>query len=91
MHALDPDLLILRPNNIATQSIILCPDGVKGALFYDEKYWAGLRIESCAGNAFGLGLVVLLQALNWIELLPMDWSRALNEKFFSNLFDGEHS
>lgn len=88
---LDPDLLVLGPNNIATQSVMLGPDGVKGALFYDAKYWAGLRVETCAGNAFGLGLVILLQALNWIELVPMDWSGALNSTFASDLFGEKRS
>lgn len=85
-HARNPDLLVLGPNHIATQSVVLGPDGIKGALFYDSKYWAGLRVESAAGNAFGIGLVTLLQALNWIELEPIDWSSTLNATFSSNLF-----
>lgn len=83
---LNPDLLVLGPDHIATQSVVLGPDGIKGALFYDDKYWAGLRVESATGNAFGLGLVTLLQALNWIELKPMDWSGTLNAAFAKNLF-----
>lgn len=82
---LNPDLLVLGPNYIATQSVVLGPDGVKGALFYDDKYWSGLRIESTTGNAFGIGLVTLLQALSWIKLEPIDWSNTLNATFFSNL------
>ncbi len=85
-HALDPDLLVLGSNHIATQSVLLGPDGIKGALFYDSKYWAGLRVEPAAGNAFGLGLVTLLQALSWIELVPIDWAETLNVTFASNLF-----
>lgn len=84
--ALNPDLLVLGSNHIATQSVLLGPDGIKGALFYDSKYWAGLRVESAAGNAFGLGLVTLLQALSWIELEPIDWYSTLNSTFASNLF-----
>ncbi|MBX9296640.1 hypothetical protein K5M33_22880 [Chromobacterium vaccinii] len=83
---LSPDLLVLGPNHIATQSVVLGPDGIKGSLFYDDKYWAGLRVESAIGNAFGLGLVTLLQALNWIELEPMDWTGTLNATFSQNLF-----
>jgi hypothetical protein len=85
-NALNPDLLVLGPNHIATQSVLLGPDGIKGALFYDSKYWAGLRTEPAEGNAFGLGLVTLLQALSWIELVPIDWSDTLNHTFASNVF-----
>lgn len=85
-QAFNPDLLVLGANHIATQSVMLDADGVKGALFYDEKYWAGLRVEPAAANSFGLGLVTLLQALGWIELLPIDWSGTLNSTFTSNLF-----
>lgn len=83
---LNPDLLVLGPNHIATQSVLLGPDGIKGALFYDGKYWADLRVELAEGNAFGLGLVTLLQALSWIELVPIDWSGTLNAAFASNVF-----
>lgn len=82
----NPDLLILGPNHIATQSVVLGPDGIKGALFYDRAYWAGLRVESAEGNAYGLGIVTLLQALSWIELMPIDWSDTLNAAFASNVF-----
>jgi hypothetical protein len=85
-EALNPDLLVLGSNHIATQSVLLGPDGIKGALFYDSKYWAGLRVESASGNAFGLGLVTLLQALSWIELEPIDWYGTLNSTFASNVF-----
>ncbi|MBC7917530.1 MAG: hypothetical protein H7Y28_06960 [Rhodoferax sp.] len=83
---LNPDLLVLGSNHIATQSVLLGPDGIKGALFYDSKYSAGLRVEPAVGNAFGLGLVTLLQALSWIELEPIDWSETLNIAFASNAF-----
>lgn len=85
-HDFNPDLLVLGPNHIGTQSVVLGPDGIKGALFYDSKYWAGLRVESAEGNAFGLGVVALLQALSWIELLPIDWSETLNTAFAKNVF-----
>lgn len=83
---LNPDLLVLGPNHIATQSILLGPDGIKGALFYDCNFWAGLRVEPVEGNAFGLGLVTLLQALSWIELMPIEWSDTLNAAFASSVF-----
>jgi hypothetical protein len=81
-----PDLLVLGRNYIATQSVILGPDGIKGALFHDHKYSSGLRIEGAGTNAFGLGLLSLLQALNWIELLPIDWSNSLNAEYVSIAF-----
>jgi len=65
----NPDFLVLGPNHIATQSVVLGPDGIKGALFYDDKYWAGLRVESAPANACGMGLITLLQALSWIKLV----------------------
>lgn len=85
--AFTPDLLVLGPDHIATQSVVLGPDGIKGALFFDDKYRAGLRSESAKGNGFGLGLVALLQALTWIELLPINWEETLNGAFASILFD----
>ena len=84
-EALNPDLLVLGANHIATQSVVLGPDGIKGALFYDDKYWSGLRVESAPGNAFGVGIVTLLQALSWIKLEPIDWSGTLNATFVENL------
>jgi hypothetical protein len=70
---------------VAVKSVVLGPDGVKGSLFYDDKFWAGLRVELAPENAFGSGLVTHLQALSWIELQPIDWSDTLNATFFSNL------
>lgn len=84
--AYTPDLLVLGPDYIATQSVVLGPDGIKGALFNDDKYWAGLRLEAAKGNGFGLGLVALMQALNWIELLPVTWADTLNGAFASIVF-----
>lgn len=83
--ASSPDLMVLGGNHIATQSVSLGPDGIKSALFYDDKCWSGLRVEAAPGNAFGLGMVTLLQALSWIELEPIDWSAALDATFFENL------
>jgi hypothetical protein len=81
-----PDLLVLGKDHIATQSVVLGPDGIKGALFNDHKFWSGLRVEPAKGNAFGIGLLSLMQALNWIELMPIDWSRSLNGAFASIVF-----
>lgn len=80
-----PDLLILGNNYIATQSVNLGPDGIKSSLFFDTKYGAGLCAEQSPENAYGLGLVTLLEALSWIELLPIDWTGTLNATFFENL------
>lgn len=85
--AYTPDLLVLGPDHIGTQSILLGPDGIKSALFLDDKYWAGLRVEAAKGKGFGLGLVALMQALSWIELLPIDWTDTLNGAFASILVD----
>ncbi len=76
-----PDLLVLGKGVLATQSALLGPDGIKGALFIDPLFQPGLRLESVDGQAFGLGLVTLLQALSWIRLDPVDWQEALNKSF----------
>lgn len=80
-----PDLLILGSNHIATQALNLGPDGIKSSLFFDTKYGAGLLAEQAPENAYGLGLVTLLEALSWLELLPIDWTGTLNFTFFENL------
>jgi hypothetical protein len=84
-NELTPDLLVLGNHHIATQTVNLGADGPKSSLFFDSKYWAGLSVESAPGNAYGLGLVTLLEALSWTELLPIDWSATLNATFFENL------
>ena len=82
---LTPDFLLLGEDHVATQSVKLGPDGIKGALFYDHKHWASLRIETVKSCAFGIGIISLLQALEWIELLPIDWSSTLNEIYWNSL------
>jgi hypothetical protein len=82
---LNPDLLILGPDYTATQTINLGPDGIKSAIFYDEDHWASLALESVPGDAFGVGIITLLHALNWIELLPMQWAGALNRAYWEAL------
>jgi hypothetical protein len=81
-----PDLIILGTNHLATQSVILGPDGIKGALFYDSDFWSGLRLESVDKNAWGIGIVLLLQALSMIELVPIDWTHSLNHAFANTVF-----
>ncbi|MFD0930436.1 DUF6602 domain-containing protein [Methylophilus glucosoxydans] len=83
----NPDLLVLGSNHIATHKAWLGADGIKGSLFSDEEWKTALFLESAKSNAFGLGIVSLLQALNWIELLPIDWADTLNRTFFKNLFE----
>lgn len=80
-----PDMLILGNNYIATQTVNLGADGLKSSLFFDNNYGAGLSAEQVPDNAYGLGLVTLLEALSWIELLPIDWTGTLNATFFENL------
>ncbi|MFJ4155511.1 DUF6602 domain-containing protein [Pseudomonas sp. NPDC089752] len=80
-----PDLLILGNDHIATPTVYMGPDGIHSALFYDTKFGAPLCRELATGNAYGLGLVILLQALSWVELLPIDWTDTLSDTFWENL------
>lgn len=80
-----PDLLILGNSHLATQTVNLGADGIKSSLFFDTEYGAGLYTEQASENAYGLGLVTLLEALSWVELLPIDWTGTLNVTFFENL------
>lgn len=75
---LTPDLLVIGQDHLATQPAVLNQDGIKGALFFDDKHYAGVRLETLKGQAYGVGIVTLMQALGWIELVPMDWSGTLN-------------
>lgn len=75
-----PDLLVLGQNEIATQKINLGPDGIKGALFFDYKHFAPLQKESTNNNSFGISIIMLLQALNKIELVKIDWFEILNSE-----------
>lgn len=79
-----PDLLVLGENEIATQNIKLGPDGIKGTLFFDFKHFATLNQETVIGNAFGLSLIMLLQALDKIELVNINWVDMLNNELWSN-------
>lgn len=82
---LTPDLLVLGQDHLAIHSVVLGPDGIKGALFFDAKHGTPLRIEKVCGTAWGVGLVTLLSALSWIELLPIDWTNTLNTAYFNAL------
>ncbi|PSR15550.1 hypothetical protein C8255_22500 [filamentous cyanobacterium CCP3] len=81
-----PDLLILGEDYIVSQSAVLDCDGIRGTLFYDDCYWAGLRVDPVQGNAFGIGLVSLIQAISWIELIPIDWATSLNTAYATAVF-----
>lgn len=78
----NPDLMILGEDRVATQTVNLGSDGIKSALFYDEDYWASLAIEEVKGDAFGIGIVTILHALGWIELLPIQWGGSLNRAYW---------
>lgn len=82
-----PDLLILGNDHIATPTVYMGADGIISSLFYDTKFRAPLYVEAAPGNAYGLGLVTLLQALSWTQLLPIDWTGALSATFFKNLIN----
>ncbi len=70
--------MILGEDRVATQTVNLGADGIKSALFYDEDYYVSLALTEVKGGAFGIGIVTLLHALYWIELLPIEWGSPLN-------------
>jgi hypothetical protein len=82
-----PDLIILGSDHIATPTVYMGADGIQSSLYYDIKFGAPLCVESAPGNAYGLGLVILLQVLSWVELLPIDWTGALSTTFLDNLLN----
>jgi hypothetical protein len=73
-----PDLLVLGENEMAMQKVILGPDGIKGALFIDYKHFASICKENTNGNSFGISIIMLLQALDKIQLINIDWLTILN-------------
>ena len=81
----DPDLIVLGANKIVTQSVALGADGIKGSLFLDEKHWATFRTESAFEQAFGVFVLHVLAAINWIELVPIDWTDLLNNAYLDVL------
>lgn len=81
VSANDPDLIVLGPDKIVSQSVVLGPDGIKGALFVDDRHWAKLRMEDVPKRAFGLFIFHLLAAISWIELIPIDWADLLNDAY----------
>lgn len=80
-----PDLIIAGADIIATQRDMLGSDGIKGALFADHRNSARICPDLIKGEAFGLGIILLLQALDWIELLPINWTKAANQTYFDHL------
>lgn len=83
-HSCNPDLIIFGEDKVASQTVKLGPDGIKSALFYDEEYQAILVSEDVKGDAFGIGIVTLLYAVGWIELLPIDWGGPLNRAYWES-------
>jgi hypothetical protein len=80
-----PDLMILGNDHIATHTMYMGPDGIQSALFYDTKFGGSRCVAAAPGNAYGLGLVILLQALSWVELVSINWTEALSTTFYENL------
>ena len=72
------DVLVLGSNHLSTQMVNLGSDGDKGAIFFDYAHWAQHRVDCFEGKSYGLGVVMLLQALSRIDLLPIDWHGLLN-------------
>lgn len=58
------------------------PADKESALAYCQ-WKLNLRITGCIRLWLGSG--DLLQALSWVELLPIDWTEALSSTFFDNL------
>ena len=85
-----PDLVVLGETHLMTQRIALDADGIKGALFFDPLHWAPLAIEPVGNVAYGVGLLLLLQALSWIELVPIDWTGSVNAAFWNVIQRGRH-
>ncbi|SDO70055.1 hypothetical protein SAMN04490208_4637 [Pseudomonas poae] len=79
--------MILGNDHIATPTVYMGADGIQSPLFYDTKFGAPLCVESAHANAYGLALVILLQALSWVDLMPIDWTVPLSTTFVDNLFD----
>lgn len=79
--------MILGNDHLATPTVYMGPDGIQSSLFYDTKFGAPLCVEPAPANAYGLGLVTLLQALSWIDLLPIDWTGPLSTTFLDNLLN----
>lgn len=79
------DLAILGEDHILSQRVALGPDGIKAALFHDDRHWAALDTDRLDKEAFGVGILMLMQAISWIELAPIDWAGTLNEAFATSL------
>ncbi|TLE24503.1 DUF6602 domain-containing protein [Vibrio cholerae] len=81
----NPDLMVLGTDTLLTQTVNLGPDGIKSALFYDKYYWSSLKEDEVKDHAYGVGIVTLLRAIGWMELLPIEWGAILNGAYWSNL------
>ena len=75
-----PDLLILGSNHFASQTAYLGADGPKSALFFDAKCGYPLKVDEINENSFGIGIIMLLQALSNINLQPINWIPVLNDE-----------
>lgn len=80
-----PDLLVLGEDYLVTQHANLGADGIKGAYLVDPRHFAKLEYEHVEGMAYGIAIVTILQVLNWLELLPIDWANGLNQMYWDML------
>lgn len=79
-----PDFLVLGPNHIATQiEKTNGPDGIKGTLFFDYNNDATHIIEVTNNISFGASILMLLQALQEIELIPINWYKIIDNNAFN--------
>ncbi len=78
-----PDVVVLGSSLIMTPTVALEADGFKTSLFYDPADGIALRAERVPQLALALGLTTLLYALNYIELLPINWGSILNDAFWT--------
>ncbi len=81
-----PDLAILGDDLLLTPSALLDADGIKASLFFSSFGYPNLRSETVEGAAIGLGLLTLLHAIGWMELLPIDYGRVLDASFADAVF-----
>lgn len=65
----------------STQNINLGPDGIKWCAVFDSKYVASHEVEKIVDRSYGLGIIMLLQALSKIHLQAIDWYSALISEF----------
>jgi hypothetical protein len=74
-----PDFFVLGENHIASQiEKNYGPDGTKGTLFFDYNNDAIHIVEETNNTSFGAAILMLLQALQEIKLLPINWYRLID-------------